>query len=233
MKSMESMESMASMELRACLAPAPRGPPDRYHREKRFLLTSVLPPASLTEMTCTNDGVDYGSQRELTTKPRLAEGAASARDAPTARQNRRNRQSHHVLRISLLARAREKWRPTVDLARQSSRAPARLSQRKVWQTGVLQSGAVGSKNGKMALLALEKAPFCAIFRPFFVDFPRVFSASLPLMALWARKRPRSAPHLNDSQVAGGAVVERNEFRSILEMRSGGDRCNSSRAPAGS
>jgi hypothetical protein len=58
MKSMAPMASMASMELRACPSPAPRGPPDRYHRKNRFLLTSMPPPASPTEMTCPNDGVE-------------------------------------------------------------------------------------------------------------------------------------------------------------------------------
>jgi hypothetical protein len=51
----------------------------------------------------------------------------------------------------------------------------------------------------MALLALEKAPFCAIFRDFFVDFPRVFLASLAKMALWVQIRPRNALLLNDSR----------------------------------
>jgi hypothetical protein len=176
---MKSMASMASMELRACLSPAPRGPPDRYHRKKRFLLTLVPPPASLTEMTCTNDGVDDGSQRELTTKPRLAEGAASARDASTARRNRRNRQIYPALTMASRAPAREKWRPAVDLARQTPRGAAARHERKVWQTSVLQLTTAGSEYGKMALLALEKAPFCAIFLTFrtsardFPEFPLV------------------------------------------------------------
>ena len=158
MKSMAPMASMASMELRACLSPAPRGPPDRYHRKKRFLLTSVPPPASLTEMTCTNDGVDDGSQRELTTKPRLAEGAASARDAPTARQNRRNRQIYPVLHMSFRAPACEKWRLTADLAlRRRARQPGSVNVRS-GRRSVLQSSAAGPEHGKMALLALEKAP---------------------------------------------------------------------------
>jgi hypothetical protein len=125
-------------------------------------------------MTCTNDGVDDGSQTELTTKPRLAEEAASARDASTARQNRRNRQTYAALRMSSRAPAREKWRPTVDLALQTPVAAAGLRIRKGLQTRVLQSDAIGSEHGKMALLPFEKAPFSAIFRPFFIDFPRVF-----------------------------------------------------------
>jgi hypothetical protein len=192
---MAPMGSMASMELRACLSPAPRGPPDRYHRKKRFLLTSVPPPASLTEMTCTNDGVDDGSQRELTTKPRLAEGAASARDASTARQNRRNRQIYPTLHMSSRAPAREKWRPTVDLARQTPRAAGRLHERKVWQTSVLQSSTVGPAHGKMALLALKKAPFCAIFLTFRTsarDFPEYPTAKArwPGNAMTAREAAR-------------------------------------------
>jgi hypothetical protein len=189
---MAPMGSMASMELRACLSPAPRGPPDRYHRKKRFLLTSVPPPASLTEMTCTNDGVDDGTQRELTTKPRLAGGAASARDASTARQNRPNPQIYPALHMASRAAACEKWRPTAKMAPQTPREAAKLRERKVWQTRVLQSSVLGSEHGKMALLAFEKAPFCAIFRDFFVDFPRVFSTSLFVMALWVQIRPRNA-----------------------------------------
>jgi hypothetical protein len=154
MKSMAPMASMASMELGARLSPAPRGPPDRYHRKKRFLLTSVPPPASLTEMTCTNGGVDDGSQRELTTKPSLAEGAASARDASTARQNRRNRQTYPALHMSSRAPDPEKWRLTVDLALQMPLAPAGLREYKVLRIRVLQSSAVGREHGKMALLAL-------------------------------------------------------------------------------
>jgi hypothetical protein len=97
------------------------------------------------------------------------------------------------------------------LARQTQRAAARLHERKVWRAGVLQSGTVGSEHGKMALSALEKAPFCAIFRHFFVDFPRVFSASLPEMALGARMRPRSALLLNvtlENALRTGAISER-------------------------
>ena len=198
------------MELRACLSPAPRGPPDRYHRKKRSLPTSVPPPASLTEMTCTNDGVDDGSQRELTTKPRLAEGAASARDASTARQNRRNRQIYPALHMSSRAPTHEKWRPTRDLARQTPRAAARLRERKVWQTRVLQSSTVGSEHGKMALLAFEKAPFSAIFRHFFVDFPRVFSTSLFVMALWGQIRPRNALADSEPGCLGGFTTRYND-----------------------
>jgi hypothetical protein len=76
--------------------------------------------------------------------------------------------------MSFRAPAREKWRPTVDLAPQTPREAAALGKRKVWQTSVLQSSAAGSELGEMALWALEKAPFCAIFRNYFVDFPRVF-----------------------------------------------------------
>jgi hypothetical protein len=84
--------------------------------------------------------------------------------------------------MSFRAPAREKWHPTANLAGQTPREAAAVRERKVWQTRALQSGAVGSEHGEMALWALEKAPFCAIFHHFFVDFPRVFSASLPMMA---------------------------------------------------
>jgi hypothetical protein len=64
------------------------------------------------------------------------------------------------------------------LAPQAPRAAAKLRDRKVWQTHVLQSSEVGRKHGEMALWALEKASFCAIFRHFFIDFPRVFLSEL-------------------------------------------------------
>ena len=72
------------------------------------------------------------------------------------------------------APAREKWRPTAELAGQTTHEAAGIRQRKVWETGVLQSSAVGSEHGEMALWALEKAPFSAILRHFFDDFLRVF-----------------------------------------------------------
>ena len=103
---------------------------------------------------------------------------------PQPREKSAQSSNLHVLNRSFRAPAREKWHPTADLARQTPREAARLHERKVWQTRVLQSIAAASKHGKMALLAVEKAPFCAIFRPFFVDFPRVFSTSLFVMALW-------------------------------------------------
>jgi hypothetical protein len=105
-----------------------------------------------------------------------------ARGAARARQNWRNHQIDPVLQMPFGAPDREKWRPTVDLAPQTPREAGGLRERKVWQTRVLQSSALGSEHGEMALWALEKAPFSATFRDFFVDFPRVFSASLPLMA---------------------------------------------------
>jgi hypothetical protein len=127
---MAPMASMASMELRAGLSPAPRGPPDRYHRKKRFLLTPVPPPASLTEMTCTNDGVDDGSQRELTTKASLAEGAASARDASTARQNRHNRQIYPALHMSFRAAPAKNGAPlSIWRVRRRARQPGSMNVR--------------------------------------------------------------------------------------------------------
>jgi hypothetical protein len=84
--------------------------------------------------------------------------------------------------MSFRVRAGEKWRPTAELAGRTPREAAGLPERKAWQTGVLQSSAVGRERGEMAPLAIEKAPFFAIFQQFFDDFPRVFSACLPLRA---------------------------------------------------
>jgi hypothetical protein len=95
------------------------------------------------------------------------------------------------------APAREKWRLIVGLAPQTPREAAALRERKALQKRVLQSITAASEHGEMALWALEKAPFCAIFRHFFIDFPRVFAASSAGMALWARIRPRNALLLTD------------------------------------
>jgi hypothetical protein len=84
---------------------------------------------------------------------------------------------------------RGKWRSTADLALQTPRAAVRLRERKIWRARVLQSGTVGWARTETAFLTLEEAPFCAIFRPFFIDFPRVFSTSLFGVALWARNEP--------------------------------------------
>jgi hypothetical protein len=65
------------------------------------------------------------------------------------------------------------------LARQTPREAAAPGQLKVWQTGVLQSSAVGPEHSEMALWALEKAPFSAIFRHFFDGFLRVFPRACP------------------------------------------------------
>ena len=89
-----------------------------------------------------------------------------------------------------------KRRPTAELPPRTPRQAAALRERKVLQSRVLQSSAAGREHGEMALWAFEKVPFFAIFRHFFDDFPRVFSASLPQMALWARMRPRNALLLN-------------------------------------
>jgi hypothetical protein len=80
-----------------------------------------------------------------------------------------------------------------DLARQMPREAAEFRERKVWQADVLQSSALGSAHAIMAIWAVEKAPFCATFRHFFVDFPRLFSASLPLIgALGANSTSKCA-----------------------------------------
>ena len=179
MKSMAPMESMASMELRACLSPAPRGPPDRYHRKKRSLLTSVPPPASLTEMTCTNDGVDDGSQRELTTKPRLAEGAASARDASTARQNRHNRQIYPVLHSRFVPRtAKNGASLSIWRSRRRSRQPGSVNVKSCRHAccNRVQSARSTAKWRFWPSKKRHKAPFSATFSSIFpVFFQRAYS----------------------------------------------------------
>jgi hypothetical protein len=118
--------------------------------------------------------------------------------------------------MSFRAPAREKWRSTIDLARQTPREAAALRERKILQSRVLQSIAAGPVHEEMALLAFEKAPFCATFCPFFVDFPRVFLPSLARMALWAQIRPRKALLLNDSRTP--AAPSENGIHSVLEKR---------------
>jgi hypothetical protein len=106
--------------------------------------------------------------------------ARSAQSSPTRRASERTACPGH-----------QKWRSTANLAHQTPRAAARLSECKILQARALQPIETGLEQGEMALLTLGKAPFCAIFRHFFVDFPCVFSASLVAMALWARMRPRT------------------------------------------
>ena len=117
------------------------------------------------------------------------------RSAPSARQNRRNRQISPVLHMSFRAPTCEKWRLTVDLALQTPREAAGLRERKVLQTRVLQSSAVGSEHGKMALLPFEKAPLSAIFLTFRTsarDFPEYPTARArwPGNAMTAREAAR-------------------------------------------
>jgi hypothetical protein len=72
--------------------------------------------------------------------------------------------------MSFRTPARAKWRPTVDLAPQTLRKAAALRERKIWQTNVLRSIALGSEHDEMALWAVEKAPFCATFLTIFSVF---------------------------------------------------------------
>jgi hypothetical protein len=50
-----------------------------------------------------------------------------------------------------------------------------MRQRKIWQTGVLQSTAAGSEHGEMALWAAKKRHF----RQFFDDFLPIFPGVSP------------------------------------------------------
>jgi hypothetical protein len=108
------------------------------------------------------------------TKTRKRGHCLRAPGSPNARQNRRNRQISPVVHMSFRAPTGEKWRPTSDLAGQTPREAAGLRKRKVWQPGVMQSTAVRSEHGEMALSALEKAPFSVVLHHFFDDLPRVF-----------------------------------------------------------
>jgi hypothetical protein len=71
----------------------------------------------------------------------------------------------------------ETWRPTTDRTGESPGAAAGLRKRKGWQAGVLESTAIGSEDGEMALWAPRKAPFSVIFPEFFDDFLRVFPSA--------------------------------------------------------
>jgi hypothetical protein len=81
------------------------------------------------------------------------------------------------------------WRPNPDPAGQTPRETAGLRNRKVWSAGVLRSSAAASEHSEMALSALEKAPFSAVLRHFFDDFPRVFLRACPRGRNLARMRP--------------------------------------------
>jgi hypothetical protein len=127
--------------------------------------------------------------------PQASAPIKSARAAPTARQNRCNRQIYHVLHISFRARPPKKWRLPVDLALQTPCQAAALHERKVLQARALQSSRAGSERRELALLALEKAPFCAIFLTFRTsarDFPEYPTAKArwPGNAMTAREAAR-------------------------------------------
>jgi len=86
----------------------------------------------------------------------------------------------------------EKWRSIGDWRGRRRLDAAGLHRRKVWQTGRLRSGAVGSEHGEMALWSLEKPPLGAIFDHFFDDFLGVFLRACPSGRYLARMRPRKA-----------------------------------------
>ena len=66
------------------------------------------------------------------------------------------------------------------------------TRRKVWQAGGSRSDDVGFGGGEMALEALEKPPFGAIFRQFSYGFHRVFRRPGPKARKLARIQPRKA-----------------------------------------
>ena len=197
MKSMAPMVSMASMELRACLSPAPRGPPDRYHRKKRFLLTSVPPPASLTEMTCTERWrgrwVPKGTHNKAQARRRSSQRAGRLNRATKSAQSSNLPSPTYVVSCP----GPRKMAPHCRFGAQDAarRQPHSVNVRS-GRRACCNRAQPARQHGKMALLPLEKAPFSAIFRHFFVDFPRVFSTSFFGMALWARIRPQNALLLN-------------------------------------
>jgi hypothetical protein len=90
----------------------------------------------------------------------------------------------------------KKWRSPANSRGRSGLDAAGLHRRRVWQTGELRSRALGSGQGEMALKALEKVPFGAIFHRFFDDFLRVFLRAFPSGRQGARLRPRKGRVLN-------------------------------------
>jgi hypothetical protein len=89
-----------------------------------------------------------------------------------------------------MPRAREEWRPTTDLTRQTPGKAAGLRYRKVWRTGVLQSSVAGTEHCKMALWTLENAPFSVILHHVFDGFLGVFPPAFPSSRKEARIRTR-------------------------------------------
>jgi len=147
-----------------------------------------------------------------------------ARTAPAsqrARQNQRNREISTVLHMSGRAPVCEKWRSIGDWRARRRLDAAAFHRRKVWQNGGLRSNAVRSEHGEMALWTLEKAPFCAIFHPFFDDFRRVFLHARPSGRKLARMRPRKALVLKHSQSRTCALRSGTSYHS-LPMQ-GGDQ----------
>jgi len=80
----------------------------------------------------------------------------------------------HRSHRSVRAHGREKWRSTADSRGRRRLDAAGLHGRKVWQTAGLRSSAVGSGHGENGALALEKAPFSAIFHHFLTVFSGFF-----------------------------------------------------------
>jgi hypothetical protein len=68
----------------------------------------------------------------------------------------------------------EKWRSLADLAGLRRLGASGVYSRKVLCRDGLQSRAVANQHGENGGLALQKAPFPAIFRSILADFLRVF-----------------------------------------------------------
>ena len=86
----------------------------------------------------------------------------------------------------------KKWRSTADSSGGGWGTQPDTTRRKVWQAGGSRSGDVGFGGGEMALEALEKPPFSAIFQYFSYSFHRVFRRPCPKARKLGRIQPRKA-----------------------------------------
>jgi hypothetical protein len=132
--------------------------------------------------------------------------------------------------MSFRAPAREKWRPTIDLAGQTLREAAAFRERKAWRTSVLQSSAARREHGEMALRAPEKAPIRDIFRFVLVDFP-VFFRELALPGALGREWDLElALAMVDRQVCGSELGPVSDLTSSSSMASRAARRNAEACP---
>jgi hypothetical protein len=86
----------------------------------------------------------------------------------------------------------KKWRSTADSSGGGWATQPDTTRLKVWLARGSRSGDVGFGGGEMALEALEKPPFGAIFRQFSYGFHRVFRRPGPKARKLARIQPRKA-----------------------------------------